>query len=270
MSPLHYEVAPSRSLQGQFVFLGTGTSVGVPVVGCGCDVCTSDDTRNQRTRTSVAFGLPDGTLLIDTTPDLRAQLLREQIGSIDAIIYTHDHVDHVYGLDDIRPLCFRKGESLPVYCEPQVEQRIRRAFDYAFEDPVTAGGGLPKMTLHRIGLDPFGLLGSTVVPLRLHHGAFEVLGFRIGKVAYCTDTNEIPKQTWPLLNGLDVLVLDCLRPAHHPTHFSIDEAVEVARRIGARRTIFVHMSHEIDHASVSSLLPVGMELAHDGLTVPLS
>ena len=114
MSPLHFEVAPSRDLQGQFVFLGTGTSVGVPVVGCGCDVCTSDDPRNQRTRTSVAFGLPEGTLLIDTTPDLRSQLLREQIGSIDAIVYTHDHVDHVYGLDDIRPLCFRKGGSLPV------------------------------------------------------------------------------------------------------------------------------------------------------------
>jgi phosphoribosyl 1,2-cyclic phosphate phosphodiesterase len=270
MSPSHYKVASSRNLQGQFVFLGTGTSVGVPVVGCGCDVCQSDNPKNKRTRTSVVFGLPDGMLLIDTTPDLRSQLLREHISSIDAIVYTHDHVDHVYGLDDIRPLCFRKGGPLPVYCEPRVERRIRRAFDYAFEEPVVAGGGLPKMTLHQIGLDSFGLLGVTVVPLRLHHGAFEVLGFRIGNVAYCTDTNEIPDQTWPLLEGLDVLVLDCLRPAHHPTHFSIDEAVEVAQRIAARQTYFVHMSHEIDHGSVSSLLPTGMELAYDGLTVPLS
>ena len=126
------------------------------------------------------------------------------------------------------------------------------------------------MTLHQIGLDAFDLLGATIVPLRLHHGAFEVLGFRIGNVAYCTDTNEIPEQTWPLLKGLDVLVLDCLRPAHHPTHFSIDEAVDVAQRIAARETYFVHMSHEIDHNSVSSLLPASMRLAYDGLAVPLS
>ena len=270
MSPSHFEVASSRNLQGQFVFLGTGTSVGVPVVGCGCDVCQSDNAKNKRTRTSMVFGLPGGTLLVDTTPDLRTQLLREHIGSIDAIVYTHDHVDHVYGLDDIRPLCFRKGGPLPVYCEPRVERRIRRAFDYAFEEPVVAGGGLPKMTLHKIGLDSFDLLGATVVPLRLHHGAFEVLGFRIGNVAYCTDTNEIPDQTWPLLEGLDVLVLDCLRPSHHPTHFSIDEAVEVAQRIAPRQTYFTHMSHEIDHGLVSSLLPPGIELAYDGLTMPLS
>ncbi|MEC8736627.1 MAG: MBL fold metallo-hydrolase, partial [Planctomycetota bacterium] len=165
MSPTHLKVSSSRNLQGQFVFLGTGTSVGVPVVGCGCDVCKSDNAKNKRTRTSVVFGLPGGTLLIDTTPDLRSQLLREDISTIDAIVYTHDHVDHVYGLDDIRPLCFRKGGPLPVYCEPRVERRIRRAFDYAFEAPVVAGGGLPKMTLHQIGLDAFDLLGATIVPL---------------------------------------------------------------------------------------------------------
>ena len=269
MSSSHFKVASSRSLRGELVFLGTGTSVGVPVVGCGCAICTSSDKRNHRTRTSVVFGLPGGTLLIDTTPDLRAQLLRERIGSVDAILYTHDHVDHVYGLDDIRPLCFRKGGALPVYCEPRVEQRIRRAFDYAFQEPVVIGGGLPKMTLHQIGLSPFELLGATVIPLRLHHGVFEVLGFRVGNVAYCTDTNKIPEQTRPLLEGLDVLVLDCLRPSHHPTHFSINEAVAEAERIGARRTLFIHMSHEIDHAKITSELPTGMELAYDGLVVPL-
>ena len=270
MSTSRFQVAASRNLRGELVFLGTGTSVGVPVVGCGCLTCTSSDTRNNRTRTSVVLGLPGGTLLIDTTPDLREQLLRERIGSVDAILYTHDHVDHVYGLDDIRPLCFRKGSALPVYCEPRVEQRIRRAFDYAFQEPVVAGGGLPKMILNQISLSPFDLLGVTVIPLRLHHGAFEVLGFRVGNVAYCTDTNLIPEQTQPLLEGLDVLILDCLRPAHHPTHFSIHEAVKEAERIGARRTLFVHMSHEIDHATVESSLPADMELAYDGLVVPLT
>ena len=262
--------AERDDLLGRLLFLGTGTSVGVPVVGCGCEVCIGDDPRNRRSRTSVVLGLPQGTLLIDTTPDLRMQLLREGIRMVDAILYTHDHVDHVYGLDDIRPLCFQKGGPLPVYCEARVERRIRRAFDYAFEPPTAPGGGLPKMTFNEIGTTPFDLLGTTVTPLRLRHGVFDVLGFRIGKVAYCTDTNEIPEATWPLLEGLDLLVLDCLRASRHPTHFSITEAIAVARRVAARRTLFVHMSHEVDHAAVSRELPVGMELAYDGLCVPLS
>jgi phosphoribosyl 1,2-cyclic phosphate phosphodiesterase len=257
-------------LLGRLLFLGTGTSVGVPVVGCGCEVCTGDDPRNRRSRTSVVLGLPEGTLLIDTTPDLRMQLLREGISTVDAILYTHDHVDHVYGLDDIRPLCFQKGGALPVYCEARVERRIRRAFDYAFEPPTSPGGGLPKMTLNEIGTTPFDLLGTTVTPIRLRHGIFDVLGFRVGKIAYCTDTNEIPEASWPLLEGLDLLVLDCLRAARHPTHFSISEAINVARRVAARRTLFVHMSHEVDHAAVSRELPAGMELAYDGLSVSLS
>ena len=270
MTARHHVLKTHRDLSGQLVFLGTGTSVGVPVVGCGCDVCTSDDSRNRRTRTSVALGLPEGTLLIDTTPDLRAQLLRERVSLIDAVLYTHDHVDHLYGLDDIRPLCFRKGGPLPVYCESRVERRIRRAFDYAFEVPSVVGGGLPKMVLHSIGTEPFDLLGTTVVPLRLRHGIFDVLGFRFGKVAYCTDTNEIPEATWPLLKELDLLILDCLRPTRHPTHLSVAEAVAVAQRVAARKTVFVHMSHEIDHARVASELPPGIELAWDGLVLPLS
>lgn len=260
----------NRDLRGQLLLLGTGTSVGVPVVGCGCDVCVSTDPRNQRTRTSVALGLPEGTLLIDTTPDLRAQLLRERVSLIDAVLYTHDHVDHLYGLDDIRPLCFRKGEAIPVYCEPRVESRIRKAFDYAFEVPAAVGGGLPKMILNSIGTEPFDLFGTTVTPLRLRHGVSDVLGFRFGNVAYCTDTNEIPEATWPLLAGLDLLILDCLRATRHPTHFSIVEAVTVAQRVAAQRTVFVHMSHEIDHATVSAELPTGIELAWDGMVLPLS
>jgi phosphoribosyl 1,2-cyclic phosphate phosphodiesterase len=260
---------PRRDLSGQLLFLGTGTSVGVPVVGCGCVVCSGGDPRNQRTRTSVALGLPGGTLLIDTTPDLRMQLLRERLGGVDALLYTHDHVDHVYGLDDIRPICFAAGKPLPVYCEERVERRIRKAFDYAFETLPIPGGGLPKVTFERITSAPFDLLGVRVVPLPLRHGSFDVLGFRFGGLAYCTDTNEIPTDTWPLLEGLDTLILDCLRPERHPTHFSIDEALAVAARVAARRTLFVHMSHDIDHAAMSAGLPAGVEFAYDGLTVPL-
>ncbi len=262
-------IKPAGLPAGSLVFLGTGTSVGVPVVGCVCGTCTSADPRNQRSRTSVAIGLPGGTLLVDTTPDLRSQLLRQRIGQVDAILYTHDHVDHVYGLDDIRPLCFAAGRPIPVLCEERVERRICRAFDYAFETVPVPGGGVPKITFERIGTAPFEVLGSRITPLRLQHGIFDVLGFRFGDLAYCTDTNCIPDETWPLLEGLDTLILDCLRPSRHPTHFSLDEAIAVARRVGARRTLFVHMSHEIEHGTVSAMLPPGIELAYDGLVVPM-
>jgi phosphoribosyl 1,2-cyclic phosphate phosphodiesterase len=232
-----------RDITGRLVFLGTGTSVGVPVVGCGCGVCTSADPRDKRTRTSVAVGLPAGHLLIDTTPDLRGQLLRESIARIDAILYTHDHVDHVYGLDDLRPLCFATGRSIPLYCEERVENRIRKAFDYAFQPMPLPGGGVPKLEFARIGTEPFELLGCGVTPLRLRHGVFDVLGFRFGDVAYCTDTNFIPEETFERLHGLDVFIVDCLRPSRHPTHFSLEESLAAAERVNAKRTILIHLGH---------------------------
>lgn len=268
MNTFRPNIHARRDLAGHLLFLGTGTSVGVPVIGCGCSVCQGDDSKNNRTRTSVALGLPAGTLLVDTTPDLRAQCLREQIGNVDAILFTHDHVDHLYGLDDIRPICFAKGSPLPLYCEERVERRIRQAFDYAFQQAPNRTGGLPKVTINRISEDPFELLGASVVPLRLRHGSLDVLGFRFGNLAYCTDTNHIPEKTWPLLENLDTLILDCLRPSSHPTHFSISEAIAVAERVAARRTFFIHMSHEIDYESLSSQLPAHIQLAYDGLAIP--
>lgn len=259
----------ARSIAGELLFLGTGTSVGVPVIGCGCDCCTSTDPRDNRSRTSVAVGLPGGTLLVDTTPDLRSQLLRARIDRIDAVLYTHDHADHVYGLDDVRPICFATGRALPLFCEERVERRIRTAFDYAFSSEPPAGGGVPKLVFERIGLEPFDLLGQRVVPLRLKHGPFDVLGFRIGDLAYCTDTNGIPDATWPLLAGVDTLILDCLRPTPHPTHFSLADALAVAERVAARRTLLVHMAHELAHAATQRSLPAGVELAYDGLSIPL-
>ncbi|HEX7376936.1 MAG TPA: MBL fold metallo-hydrolase [Pirellulales bacterium] len=263
---------PSQDIQGQLVFLGTGTSVGVPMVGCGCATCQSGDTHNQRLRCGLAIGLPQGNLLIDTTTDLRTQLLRERLGLVHAVLYTHEHADHLFGLDDLRLFPYYLGHKLPLYCEDRVERRIRKSFDYAFETDLDAvhPGAVPELSLLRITTAPFDLLGARVTPIRLRHGRSDVLGFRFGKVAYCTDTNGIPDESWPLLEGLDVLILDALRPRPHATHFSLDEAIAVARRVGAKRTLFTHLSHELEHAATSAALPGGMELAYDGLQVPLS
>lgn len=262
----------TTAFPGQLVFLGTGTSVGVPAIGCGCAVCTSPNPRNQRTRCAVALGLPGGNLLIDTPPDLRSQLLRERIGIIHAVLYTHDHADHLFGLDDVRLFQFYLGGPVPLYCERSVEERIRRAFDYAFSDDTpTHVGATPLLDLHTISTEPFSLLGTRIVPIRLQHGPrFQVLGFRIGNVAYCTDTNAIPSESWPLLEGLDVLILDALRRRPHATHFSLGEAVEVAHKLRPKRTYFTHVSHELEYEATNAELPPGMELAYDGLRIPLT
>lgn len=261
----------TADIRGQVVFLGTGTSVGVPSLGCGCAVCSSADPRDNRTRCAVAVGLPHGVLLIDTPPDLRTQLLREQLGIVHAVLYTHDHADHLLGLDDLRLFPFYLGHAVPVYCEPGVERRIRHVFDYAFTDLApTHPGAVPQLEFHSIGTEPFDVLGSQIVPIRLQHGPrFEVLGFRLGDIAYCTDTNQIPASSWPRLADLDVLILDALRLEHHPTHFSLNEAIQVAQRVAARRTYFTHISHDLPHQQTNQRLPPGMELAYDGLRIPL-
>jgi phosphoribosyl 1,2-cyclic phosphate phosphodiesterase len=260
----------TSDVSGQLVFLGTGTSIGVPVIGCDCPTCTSTDPRNNRLRCALVLGLPGGNLLIDTPPDLRTQLLREKIGIIHTTLFTHDHADHVFGLDDLRLFPYYLGHSMPIYCEEQVESRIRKSFDYAFlEEARLYGGGVPQIAFTRIGTEAFEVLGAPVTPIRLHHGKFRVLGFRFGNVAYCTDTNGIPPESWPLLEGLDVLVLDALRQKPHPTHFSLAEAVDAATRLGAKRTLFTHLSHDLEHATTNASLPEGMELAYDGLRLPL-
>ena len=258
-------------ISGQLVFLGTGTSVGVPVIGCGCATCRSADPRNKRTRCGLALGLPGGVLLVDTPTDLRTQLLREGIGLVNAVLYTHEHADHVFGLDDVRLFPYYLGHRLPLYCEETVEQRIRKSFDYAFAaEGAPHAGGIPLLEMHRITTEPFELLGTRIVPVRLLHGRWEVLGFRFGNVAYCTDTNKIPESSWPLLEGLDVLILDALRPRPHVTHFGLDEAILVAQRLQPKRTLFTHLSHELEHDATNAILPAGMELAYDGLRLPLT
>lgn len=254
----------------RLIFLGTGTSTGVPVLGCDCAVCTSDDPRNRRTRPSVLFAFPDGNLLVDTTPEMRIQLLRENVRRVHAIAFTHHHADHLFGLDDARLFPKWIGGPVPVYCEQDTEECIKRAFSYAFDESVERwpAGFVPK--IHFVRLTPgteFETLGQRIVPIRLKHGRFQVLGFRVGNLAYCTDVNKIPEESWPLLEGLDVLVLDALRYHPHPTHFTIQEALDVVKRLQPGRTFFTHLAHDLDHETVEASFPAEVALAYDGLSV---
>jgi phosphoribosyl 1,2-cyclic phosphate phosphodiesterase len=266
------ETPVNRDIAGRMVFLGTGTSVGVPAIGCGCEVCTSDNPRNKRTRCSVILGLPGGNLLIDTSPDLRQQLLRERIGIVHAVLYTHEHADHIFGLDDLRLMQFYLGGPVPLYCESGVEQRIRKSFDYAFQSSEGMHtGAIPQLVMRPIGLEPFMVLGAEVSPIRLLHGAtVPVLGFRVDNVAYCTDVNAIPPGSMDRLRGLDVLVLDCLRREPHATHFGLDQALAVISELQPGRALLTHMSHKLEHEATNTILPPGVELAYDGLEVPLT
>ena len=202
---------------------------------------------------------------------MRLQLVREGLGIVHAVAYTHAHADHLFGLDDLRIVGQYLGHDLPVYCDEHVEGRIRKAFDYAFDgrDPNYAGG-VPRLALHRLTPEPMFLLGARLIPIPLFHGTWRVHGYRVGNVAYCTDTNGIPPESLRLLDGLDILVLDCLRRQPHPTHFSMEQALAMARTIGAKRTYFTHMCHDLGHAATNRELPDGIELAYDGLVLPLS
>ena len=267
----------TTDISGQMILLGTGTSVGVPSIGCGCPVCTSDDPRNKRTRCSALLGLPEGNLLIDTSPDLRQQLLREGVGIVHAVLYTHEHADHLFGLDDLRLMQFYLGGPVPLYCEERVEERVRKSFDYAFEHrPNLHSGAVPQLRFERIGpteggWPPIEVLGARVTAVRQQHGPnFVSLGFRVGDVAYCTDISEMPDESKELMRGLDVLVLDALRETGHTTHMNLAQAVSLAEELGAKRVYFVHMSHDLDHATTCAALPENMDLAYDGLRIPLT
>ncbi len=252
----------------EFVFLGTGTSVGVPMIGCDCRVCQSPNPRNHRTRSSVIVRLPLGDLLIDTTPELRIQFIREKFPVAHAVLYTHYHADHLFGLDDVRLFPKRLGGALPIYCTDEVETVIREVFGYAFH-PAAADlppGVLPKLIFRRITSEPFDVLGQRVIPIPLQHGRFNVLGFRFDDVAYCTDVNDIPESSWPLLEGLRVLVLDALRPGHsHPAHFGLTEALQVIAKLRPQQAYLTHMSHEMEYEALQSQLPTGIAPAYDGL-----
>lgn len=247
-------------------FLGTGTSHGVPRIGCSCAVCTSNDPHNKRFRSSLLIDADDMSVVIDTGPEFRLQALRAHLGRLDAVFYTHNHADHMNGIDDLR--VFSETAPLPVYGPQQVLDDIAQRFPYAVgENPWR--GGLPQLALHQVPAGGVSIGSLRFIPVPLLHGCRQVYGYRIGSLAYLTDCKEIPESSYALLGGLDVLVLDALRYKNHPTHLSIDEAVKVARRIGARLTYFTHLNHRVDHKELDSHLPCGIHPAYDGLSLVL-
>jgi phosphoribosyl 1,2-cyclic phosphate phosphodiesterase len=253
-------------------FLGTGTSHGVPMIGCGCAVCRSSDPRDRRWRPSIYIEADDGAgLLVDTGPDLRTQALQFGVTRVDAILFTHGHADHVVGLDEVRRFNAIGRRTIPCYADAMTIGEIRQMFSYVFDPRAPKGGGIPDIVLHEIQgtFHPDGAHGVEVVPVPVLHGERPVLGFRIGAFAYLTDCSRIPDPSWRLLQGLGVVVLDALRDRPHPTHFSLSEAVDAARRIGARQTYFTHICHDLPHEATCARLPGRMALAYDGLAVEL-
>ncbi len=254
----------------RITFLGTGTSQGIPVIGCACAVCLSPAPHDKRFRASIVVEHDDGThVLVDTTPDLRSQALSFGLTRVDAVVYTHAHADHIFGLDELRRfIALNGGGAMPVYGDAGTMTELRRIFGYAFDSPAELGGGVPRLVAEVVD-GPFVLRGTAWTPVPILHGRRRIHGYRIGGFAYLTDCSGVPDETWPLLDGLDVLVVGALRETPHPTHFSIGEAVEAARRVGARQTFFTHMCHDLGHSATNARLPEGMALAYDGLSVSL-
>ena len=272
----------------KFTFLGTGTSSGVPVIGCDCEVCTSTDPRDSRLRTSACLEWidPDGKprcVLIDTSPDLRQQALKHQIRRVDAILFTHNHVDHTFGLDEVRRYNAMQQHAIDVYAEPRVIEFLKRVYQHIFDSDKNINQSFVA-TLIAFPIEParpIDLHGLRFTPLRAMHGRLPVVGFRIEPapshpsaltpslfpLIYLTDVSAIPNETWPLLEGCRTLVLDALRHRHHPTHLTLSQAIGIAQNVAAERTYFVHMTPDLGHAKTQAELPEGMELAWDGLVL---
>jgi phosphoribosyl 1,2-cyclic phosphate phosphodiesterase len=257
--------------------LGSGTSAGVPMIGCHCAVCSSTDPRDQRTRPSIAVSYEgDGkqTVLVDTSPELRLQAVRNRLDRVDAVVYTHAHADHIFGLDDVRRYNTLMGTALPMYATKETFAALRGAFGYAFREKEGAAAGT-KDSLYRPELLPreieegkaFEVCGREWIPVPLVHGRFRVLGFRVGNFAYCTDCNEIPPTSMKLLEGLDVLIIDALRPKPHPTHLSFVQALSVIEQLQPKRAFFTHLSHDVGHVEIEAGLPAQVRVAYDGLKI---
>jgi phosphoribosyl 1,2-cyclic phosphate phosphodiesterase len=251
----------------KFTLLGTGTSTGVPSIGCECETCTSEDPRDKRLRVSVLVEHGASTVLIDTSSDFRQQALRAGLRRLDAVLVTHCHADHIFGLDDIRPLNFRHG-ALGVYANERAWPDIRRIFNYVFE-PTYFGGGLPQVVAHTVEHGATFCLGAglEVTPVEVIHGRLPVTAYRFNDFAYATDLSEIPPRSLELLRGLDVLVLDCLRLTPHPTHLWLERALAYVEELRPRRAYLTHIAHDIKHARDSALLPAGVEWGYDGLEI---
>ena len=246
--------------------MGTGTSQGVPMIGCGCDVCRSADHRDKRLRASVYVEYEGVKILVDAGPDFRQQMLREGISHVDAILLTHNHKDHTGGLDDIRAFNYIEKEPTHIYCEKYVEDSLRMEYSYAFAENKYPGA--PEWDVHIIDDKPFSIKGVEIVPIRGKHFRLPVLGYRFGKIAYCTDMNHIPEEEFSKLEGLDHFIINCVRRGRHISHFSLEGALSVAERVGAKHTWLTHLSHQLPrHSELTEELPENVMPAYDGLTI---
>jgi phosphoribosyl 1,2-cyclic phosphate phosphodiesterase len=259
--------APAASIA--ITVLGSGTSVGVPTIGCHCAVCTSADPRDRRLRPSVVLRYGGRNVLIDTTPDFRQQALRARIERLDAILFTHAHADHIMGLDDVRPLNFVQQASIPIYAFEDTIQAIHRVFGYAFADRAPESS-VPKLELHTLDGSPFHLFGLEFIPIPLKHGRATIYGYRFGNAAYLTDHSAIPEESLEKLRGLDVLFLDALRHRPHPTHTTVARALGYVEELRPRRAFFTHICHDLPHAETERGLPPEVRLAYDGLEIEVA
>lgn len=251
-----------------FTILGSGTSTGVPLIGCNCEVCTSKDKTNHRLRTSIKIQSDTTSVVIDTTPDFRYQMLRTKTTQLDAIVFTHPHRDHYAGLDDIRPYNLFSNRSMPIYANAITQTAIKRDFFYAFEEKKEVG--LPEMLLHTIDNDPFQIGDIPFLPIQVMHREMPVLGFRIKELTYITDANFISEAEKEKVKGSKILILNALRKLKHPTHFNLDQAIALATELKVPKVYFIHFSHQIGlHHQVEASLPAGMHLAYDGLQFSL-
>lgn len=250
----------------KLIFLGTGTSQGVPIIGCHCDVCESCDPRDKRLRSSVFVEYQGQQILIDAGPDFRQQMLREQISHLDAILLTHNHKDHTGGLDDIRALNYLEKKATQIYCEKYVEDSLKMEYSYAFAENKYPGA--PEWNVNIIENQPFTINGVEIIPIRGKHFRLPVLGFRFGDIAYCTDMNNIPEEEFEKLKGLRHFVINCVRRGRHISHFSLEGALAVARRVGAEHSWLTHLSHQLPcHVDLAAELPEGVLPAYDGLVI---
>jgi phosphoribosyl 1,2-cyclic phosphate phosphodiesterase len=239
------------------------------MVGCACATCRSTEPRDRRLRPSILVEVMNGpSVLVDTATDLRQQALTFGVRRVDAILFTHSHADHIMGLDEVRRFNVLQKSAIPAYADARTSADLRRTFHYIFEPPSQRGGGVPQIDLHTIG-GPFEIADLQVVPVPLFHGERPILGFRFGSFAYLTDCNRIPDESWPLLGGLDVLVLDALRHRPHPTHFTVAQALEVVERVKPQRAFFTHICHDLPHVATNAALPSHVELAYDGLVLDI-
>ena len=254
----------------QLTMLGVGSSAGTPVVGCGCATCVSTDVRNKRSRCSSLITLDTGeNILIDTGPDLRIQSLRENIKRLDAVLYTHTHADHLHGIDDLRAFCQIQRQQIPLYAKQDAVEHIKQKFGYTLREPMASFWDLPVLRTETID-SPFIIFGVKITPIPVQHGRSQIFGYRIGNMAYMTDVSEIPESSFALLENLDVVLLDCLREAAHPTHINIEQSLAYMGRIKAKQSYMIHMTHDLEYATLTNKLPKNTYVGFDGLKLSFS